>query len=222
MEFEMIYDEEKLKNLVGKGDLDDFSRIYHQIQDMYPLKLKILKHVTCKRCGFCCMSCNCMLSKQDIDLLCRYLECSFEELYEKYMDKNARIPYLKLPCPFLNKDKECDVYPVRPKPCREFPFNEFTTIVDPCPLGKDIRHIVEEIEGPITQINEDMQKVAEENDEFFNHLISKDTQEDTGKHLRINIDMDILEKMIGYLKHEKKERLKRNKIKNCQMEKIRQ
>jgi Fe-S-cluster containining protein len=213
MEFDMIYDEEKLK-ILAKGDLGEFSRIYLQIQEMYPLKLKILKHVTCKRCGFCCTSCNCMLSKQDIDLLCRYLECSFEELYEKYMDKNARIPYLKLPCPFLNKDKECDVYPARPKTCREFPFNEFTVIVDPCPLGKDIRHIVEEIEGPITQINEDMQKAAEGSDEFFNHVINNDTMKDTGKHLRMNINIDILEKMIGYLKHEKKERLKRNKIKN--------
>lgn len=205
MEFEMIYDEEKLRMLVDQGGLGDFSKIYHQIQEMYPVKLKILKRVNCRRCGFCCKSCNAMLSKQDIDLLCRYLECSFEELYEKYMDKNARIPYLKLPCPFLNKDNNCDVYPVRPKPCREFPFNEFTAIVDPCPLGKEIRRVVEEIEGgPITQINEEMQKVANETDEFFSHMINNDKLEDTGKHLRINIDMDILEKISGHLKHKRK------------------
>jgi len=203
MKFEMIYDEEKLKILMDKGDLGDFSKIYSKIQEMYHLKLKILKHVTCKGCGFCCKSCNAMLSKQDIDLLCRYLQCSFEELYEKHMDKNARIPYLKLPCPFLNKDNECNVYIARPKTCREFPFNEFTVIVDPCPLGKDIRGIVEEIEGPITQINEDMQKAAEEADKFFSHMINDDL-EDTGKHLRMNIDMDILEKMMGYLKHRRK------------------
>lgn len=214
MKFDMIFDEDQLKTLAGKGDLGDFSRMYNLLQEMFPLKLKILKQVTCKRCGFCCVSCNAMLSKQDIDLLCRYLECSFEELYEKYMDKNARIPYLKIPCPFLNKDKECDVYPARPKTCREFPFNEFTVIVDPCPLGKDIRHIVEEIEGPITQINEEMQKVAEANDEFFGHMINNDKLKGAGRHLRMNIYMEILEEMMGYLKHEKKERLKRNKVKN--------
>ena len=205
----MMYDEDELRTLVEKGELGDFSKVYRQIQEMYPVKMKILKHVVCKRCGFCCTSCNAMLSKQDIDLLCRYLECSLEELYEKYMDKNARIPYLKLPCPFLNKDKECDVYLARPKTCREFPFNEFTAIVDPCPLGKDIRHIVEEIEGPITEINEDLQKVANENDEFFSHMINKDMQEDTGRHLRINIDMKILEKMMGHLKHKRKQERKR-------------
>jgi Fe-S-cluster containining protein len=205
MKFEMIYDEEELRILVEKGELGEFSKMYKEIQDMYHLKLKILKHVTCKRCGFCCKSCNAMLSKQDIGLLCRYLECNFEELYEKYMDKNARTPYLKLPCPFLNKDNECDVYPVRPKPCREFPFNEFTAIVDPCPLGKEIRCIVEEIEGgPITQINEEMQKVANETDEFFSHMINNDKLEDTGRHLRINVDINILEKMVGHLKHRRK------------------
>ncbi len=203
MKFEIMYDEEELRAAAERRELGSFSEIYRQIQEMYPLKLKVLKHVTCKRCGFCCKSCNAMLSKQDIDLLCKYLECSFEELYERYMDKNARIPYLKLPCPFLNKDNECDVYPVRPKPCREFPFNEFTVIVDPCLLGNDIRHIVEEIVGPITQTDEHLQKVSDESSKFFNY-VTNNTSEDTGRHLRINIGIDILEKMIGYLKHRKK------------------
>ena len=209
MKFEMMYDEDELRVLVEKGELGEFSGMYRQIQEMYPVKMKILKHVTCKKCGFCCKSCNAMISKQDIDLLCRYLNCDFEELYEKYMDKNARIPYLKLPCPFLNKDNDCDVYPARPKTCREFPFNEFTAIVDPCPLGKNIRHMVEEIEGPINEINEDMQKVASETDEFFHHMINSDMQEDTGRHLRLNINMEILEKMMGYLKHKRKQERKR-------------
>jgi Fe-S-cluster containining protein len=125
------------------------------------------------------------------------------------MDKNARIPYLKLPCPFLNKDNDCDVYPARPKTCREFPFNEFTVIVDPCLLGKDIRHIVEEIEGPITEVNEDLQEAAKETDDFFHHMINKDMQEDTGRHLRISIDMETLEKVMGYLKHKRKQERKR-------------
>lgn len=150
-----------------------------------------------------------MLSKQDIDLLCRYLECSFEELYEKYMDKNAKMPYLKLPCPFLNKENECDVYPARPKVCREFPFNEFTVIVDPCPLGKDIMGIVIEIEGPITQFNEDMQKVADIEDQLFDIMINKETTVDTGRNLRMNINIDILEKIFGHLKHKRKMEKKR-------------
>jgi Fe-S-cluster containining protein len=216
--FEMIYDEEKLKVLMDKDSFGKISELYHMLQEMYPLKLKILKKVKCHRCGFCCKSCNVMLSKQDIDTLCEYLQCSFEELYEKYMDKNARMPYLKLPCPFLNEDNECDVYPVRPKPCKEFPFNEFTVIVDPCPLGKDIRTIIEEIEGPITEINEDMQEIANMNNEIFDHMINRETHIDTenyidtethidtGRHLRINIQIDLLKKMRVHIKHNKKKR----------------
>ena len=203
----MMYDEEKLKILMDKDSLSEISKIYHDIQKMFPLKLSILKKMTCKRCGFCCKSCNAMISKQDIDLLCQYLQCTFEELYEKYMDKSAKIPYLKLPCPFLNEDNDCDVYPARPKVCREFPFNEFTIIVDPCLLGKDIRSIIEEIEGPITQINEDMQKVATQNDIFFENLINiedNDQLKDTGRHMRLNINMDLLEKMMKHMKYKKK------------------
>lgn len=212
MEFDMMYDEERIKLIMSTKDFGDISKIYHDIQEMYPLKLKILKKMTCKRCGFCCKSCNAMMSKQDIDLLCKYLQCTFEELYEKYMDKSAKIPYLKLPCPFLNEDNDCEVYPARPKVCREFPFNEFTAIVDPCRLGKDIRGIIEEIEGPITEINEDMQKVANQNDEFFEHMINKENNEafkDTGKHLRLNIDMNMLEKMMRHMKYKKKKERKK-------------
>jgi|SRR3989304_3182429 len=209
MKFEMIYDEEKLKILMDKRDFGEISELYHYIQGMYPLKLKILKKVRCMKCGFCCKSCNVMLSKQDIDSLCKFLRCDFQELYEKYLDKNARMPYLKLPCPFLNKDNECDVYPVRPKTCKEFPFNELTVIVDPCLLGKEIRAIVEEIEGPITEINEDLQEIANQNDKFFDYMINKEMTIDTGKNLRMNINLIILKKMIRYIKYNMKKRVKR-------------
>lgn len=211
MKFEMIYDEEEIKIAMSKNDLGAFSKMYHYLQDIYPIKLKILKMVKCHECGFCCKSCNVMLSNQDIDSLCKYLQCSFEELYEKYMDKNTRTPYLKLPCPFSNKDNGCDVYPVRPKPCKEFPFNEFTLVVDPCPLGKDIRRIVEEIEGPITQTNEELQKFADESDEFFGHIINREQTVDTGKNLRLNVNNRILKRIMGYLKHKKKN-IKKNNI----------
>lgn len=204
----MTFDEEKLRVAMNKEDFGELSVMYHEIQDMYPLKLKILKNVVCKRCGFCCKSCNAMLSKQDIELLCKYLQCDYEEFYEKYMDKNTRAPYLKLPCPFLGEDNECDVYPARPKVCREFPFNEYTVVVDPCPLGNDIRSLVEEIEGPVTEINDDAQKAANISDEIFGHMVNMENVEDTGRHLRMNVNMYILKKVIGLLKHKRKKERK--------------
>jgi len=205
-DFETIYDEDKLKSIIGLEQFKELAELYKYLQDMYPLKLKILKNVQCHRCGFCCEKCNAMLSKQDIELLCKYLQCSFEQLYEKYMDKNARMPYLTLPCPFLDKDKDCTVYPARPKVCREFPFNEFTIIVDPCLLGKDIRDIVEEIVGPITETYKEEQEIADMSDEFFHQMINEKALPDTGKHMRINMDINLLRRMVGHLKHKKKEK----------------
>lgn len=205
-DYEMIYDEKKLKSIMSSPEFAELSKVYNYIQEMYPLKLKILKSIKCHNCGFCCTKCNAMLNQQDIELICRYLKCSKEEFYEKYISENAKMPYLKLPCPFLNKDKDCDVYPVRPKVCKEFPFNEFTVIVDPCLLGKDIRRIVEDIIGhPITNASKEYQDAAEESDKFFDHMIGENNIEDTGKHARINIDIEILKTIMEYLKQKKKD-----------------
>ncbi len=210
----MIYDEERIRSLANLKEFSMLRELYDQLMEMRPLKQKILRNLKCHRCGFCCSKCNAMLSKQDIELLCKYLRCSFEELYEKYLDKNAKMPYLKLPCPFLNQDNGCNVYPARPKVCKEFPFNEFTVIVDPCELGKEIRGIVEEITGPLTEIDKESQELAQQSDQFFDFIINDtiptdtsqdiDALEDSDRHMRINMDIKFLRKIIAHMKHKKK------------------
>ena len=110
------------------------------------LQQEILGKLKCGNCGWCCSSCNVLLSEDDIIVLCRHLGCDFNQFYEKYMDKETLMNYLAFPCPFLDMSKEnekCIIYEVRPKVCRHFPFNASLLNVDPCLIGKDIIAIVD-------------------------------------------------------------------------------
>ncbi len=59
-----------------------------------------------------------------------FLQISTEEIISNYygevIQKNGRRMILsddgkRKPCPFLNKDKKCKIYNVRPTPCRSYP-----------------------------------------------------------------------------------------------------
>lgn len=200
MTIQMMYDEEELKFLIDQSDLPDLKEIYDAIQDIRPLKLKILKKRKCKRCGWCCTTCNTMLTKQDIIRLCTHFRCSFEDLYNTYMDKNAKMPYLTLPCPFLDSDKNCKIYHIRPKICKEFPFNEFSFIAHPCLLGKELRDIIEEREGPINKINEDMQEFADDADKMIDTILNKEYDASNKGTMHVVINKSILVALMGYIK----------------------
>lgn len=143
---------QKLTKDILEQSLDSASRVnlyfdYVNSKDLEGLQLKILEKMNCGHCGWCCTSCNCMLLEDDIIALCKHLKCTFDEFYEKYMDKDTVLNYLKLPCPFLESTgevrdgidvKRCVVYEVRPKICKHFPFTANLLTVDPCIIGKDI------------------------------------------------------------------------------------
>ena len=200
----MIYDEEHLEELIIEVDSEDkkaLAEIYQTIKEMRPLKAHILKKVKCKRCGWCCRICNVMLTKQDITKLCTYLKFTFEQLYERYMDKNARMPYLKMPCPFLNKNNECDIYYIRPRVCKEFPFNEFVLVVDPCNIGKEIRNIIEEEEGPIIpHIDKDIDEFIAQRDNMVDYFINSDKSNTQGSTLHMILYKGHLQKLMGIIK----------------------
>lgn len=111
------------------------------------IQQKILEKMNCRHCGWCCNSCNCMITEDDIMALCKHLKCTFDEFYGKYMDNETILNYLKFPCPFLESTgevrdgidvKRCVVYEVRPEVCKRFPFNGNLLVVYPCLIGKEI------------------------------------------------------------------------------------
>lgn len=116
--------------------------MYENIIATEPLKLKILKKIKCKKCGWCCKNQSAMLTIEDVKRLMIHFKCNYEELSEKYLDKRMKIPYLKSPCPFLTKDNKCDIYHVRPKVCKIYPFVDFFLVVKPCLLGEGVLDIM--------------------------------------------------------------------------------
>ncbi len=87
----------------------------------------------CKKCGaLCCKGEGyVILSEDEIESISNYLKITvdkFVRLYTKkveYGKKDALVD-LKIAgetrCVFLNADNKCEIYAVRPKQCRTFPF----------------------------------------------------------------------------------------------------
>jgi Fe-S-cluster containining protein len=139
--------QEEYKNILENLDIDynpDLLELLQEIVEMEPLKLKIMKKVKCKKCGWCCIAQNALLGPDDIRRICGYLKIGYDDFYEKYIDKDKKIPYLKSPCPFLdvNNKNNCIIYHQRPKVCKIYPFIDFMLVINPCLLGKEIFDII--------------------------------------------------------------------------------
>ena len=131
--------ERLLRNNFNKKELLE---MYENIIGTEPLKLKILKKIKCKKCGWCCKNQSAMLTMEDVKRLMVYFKCDYDQLSEKYLDKRMKIPYLKSPCPFLDGENKCSIYHVRPKVCKIYPFVDFFLVVKPCLLGEDVLDIM--------------------------------------------------------------------------------
>lgn len=141
---------------------------YINSKGLEDLQQNILKKVNCRHCGWCCASCNCMLVEDDIVALCKHLKCTFDEFYDKYMDNETILNYLKFPCPFLESTgevrdgidvKRCTVYEVRPKVCKHFPFNGNLLVVDPCLIGKGIIEMMQRECGIKKVVNKEDERI---------------------------------------------------------------
>ena len=79
-----------------------------------------------------------MLTREDVKRLMIHFKCNYDQFSEMYLDKTMKIPYLKSPCPFLDSENRCDIYHIRPKVCKIYPFTDFFMVVKPCLLGGDM------------------------------------------------------------------------------------
>jgi Fe-S-cluster containining protein len=116
--------------------------MYRNILQTEPLKLKILKKIKCKKCGWCCKNQSAMLTIEDVKRLMVHFKYTYDQFSEKYLNNDMKIPYLKSPCPFLGNDNKCSIYNFRPKVCKVYPFVDFFLVVEPCLLGGDVLDIM--------------------------------------------------------------------------------
>lgn len=193
--------EEILQERFPNIDIDDInlSEMYSNILDTESLKIKILKKTKCKRCGWCCKFQSPMLTLEDIKLLCKYLDYNEKDLYERYMDKTVKIPYLKSPCPFLGRESECTIYHVRPKVCKIFPFVDFFLVTDPCLIGKELLNIVVKNGATVNQSDENLQKMFDDRIKLLDAIAGTE-QPKGAQYQSIFIDKNILIGLIKLLK----------------------
>ncbi len=176
--------------------------MYRQIIEAEPLKFKILKKVKCKKCGWCCKAQNAMLTQDDVRRLCIHFKYSYEELYEKYLDNNLKIPYLKSPCPFLNEENRCTIYHIRPKVCKTYPFIDFLMVVKPCLLGEEIFGMMirnGDLFKENKTDNQQLQKLYNDRIDMLDSIAGTDKSRGV-EYNSIYIDKNILGKIIKILK----------------------
>lgn len=178
--------------------------MYRNIIETEPLKIKILKKVKCKKCGWCCKNQSAMLTPEDVRRLMINFKCSYEELSEKYFDKTMKIPYLKSPCPFLDDDNRCGIYHVRPKVCKIYPFTDFFMVIKPCLLGEDILDMM--IKSGRFALNNGqrddshLQKLYNDRNDMLNSITGMEPSRGT-EYGSIFINKDMLGKLMKILKN---------------------
>lgn len=196
MELEML-----LHNNFNEKELLE---MYENIIATEPLKLKILKKIKCKKCGWCCKNQSAMLTIEDVKRLMIHFKCSYEELSERYLDKRMKIPYLGSPCPFLDGDNKCSIYNVRPKVCKIYPFVDFFLIVKPCLLGEDVLNIMIK-SGRFVPNNgqhddSHFQKLYSHRIDMLNNITGMEPSKGV-EHHSIYVDKDILGRLMKILKN---------------------
>jgi Fe-S-cluster containining protein len=85
------------------------------------------KRIDCLDCANCCKTMSPTYKKADVKRISRHLGMTFQQYYDKYLEKDESGDYMNksLPCQFLKKDNKCSIYTVRPKDCSGFPHTQW-------------------------------------------------------------------------------------------------
>ncbi len=90
------------------------------------LNKKAFKRIDCLSCANCCKTMSPTYSKTDVKRISKHLGMSFQQYYDKYLEKDKTGDYMNksVPCQFLKKDNKCSIYSVRPRDCSGFPHTQ--------------------------------------------------------------------------------------------------
>jgi len=97
----------------------------------------------CHKCGACCHNFVPQIPADDLPKIARYLNKPQEEIKRQHAEC-YRKKFTDTPanCTFLNDKNQCMIYPLRPEPCRLFPFTDFGAAYVNCPGHKEFYRIV--------------------------------------------------------------------------------
>ncbi len=147
----------------------------------------------CRMCGRCCRE----LSKvvfdpvegkvymEDYDRIERYVD--FREVVER-LSRELEVSHpVVVRCPFL-KGNVCEIHPIRPKSCRDFPFIEGFDQGIGCPGLKRLREIISVFEFvEVKYVTSDCDKPVEIDGDIFERFISLNpSEEELKKFLKLN------------------------------------
>jgi len=125
--------------------LDHLMQRYHELE---------FEKIDCLECANCCKTISPAMNDSDVRRLASKLKMKDSDFIDNYLlrDKDGDYVFKTAPCPFLKEDNRCEIYPSRPKACREYPHTDrkrFYQILDltaknskVCPL---VFNIVEQI-----------------------------------------------------------------------------
>ncbi|MFH2096816.1 MAG: YkgJ family cysteine cluster protein [Bacteroidota bacterium] len=104
---------EKLKSCGPHKYAEIIDELHHYAAENY----------NCLNCAACCKSLGPGISDNDIRRISAFLKLKPSVFTEKYIvtDEDGDFIFRSMPCPFLESDNKCSIYPVRPKACREYP-----------------------------------------------------------------------------------------------------
>ncbi|MEM1134317.1 MAG: YkgJ family cysteine cluster protein [Bacteroidota bacterium] len=87
---------------------------------------KAFSTINCLDCANCCSSIPPIVNNTDAARIAKYLGMGVSEFEATYLkvDEDKDKVMQATPCPFLQEDKTCKIYEVRPKACRAYPHTD--------------------------------------------------------------------------------------------------
>lgn len=103
----------RLKNSDPRKVDTAFHRLHNEVFD----------ETDCLACANCCKTTSPIFYQADIERAARSLRIKPGDFITKYLrvDEDNDFVLQATPCPFLDSDNHCKIYPDRPKACREYP-----------------------------------------------------------------------------------------------------
>lgn len=133
----MSYTKKSLDKLKAKAQSDYLctKKALSRLKKMNPRKLDDLIHslhvaefekIDCLNCANCCKTISPAMNEADVRRLALTLKKKTSDFIDEFLliDTDGDFVFKTSPCPFLLENNMCQVYPSRPKACREYPHTD--------------------------------------------------------------------------------------------------